>query len=202
MRGQRSRRTAVLWIFLTALLGGCGAESAFRTSADLPPATAPDVTLSVAEGRLTVQSPHGLASVEFGDDRADIRVANGQRLRARFHRPSHTFFVEIVRDADRPIDVGIGKAVIHATRGDVFTARSDGAHLDVFVRRGILRVIGPDGRSEEVSQDGRLTVVGGAVGAVAGTLPPPARPPGIPRIPLRDRRPDPVRDRTDIEPLP
>ncbi|MBI2932217.1 MAG: hypothetical protein HYY16_11245 [Planctomycetes bacterium] len=185
------------------LLGGCiGARDAGPSMGMAAARDAVRVAVSVKEGKIRVDAEGGAAVVEFAGVSAHVQLVGGQRFDVGFDARSREFHVEILEDADGAIDVGIGETLVHSTRGDIFDARVLGEHLDVMVRRGLVHVMGPDRRSQEVSQGGQILVGGGARGAIHGTTPPaPVQPLAPARIPREPRRP-PILDRSDIAPAP
>jgi len=154
------------------------------------------VTVSVKDQRIRIEA-EGVKEVDFQGASAHVRLAAGQRLTVGFDAGSYTFQVAVLEDADGALDIAIGAAVIHATRGDEFDARVIGENLDVMVRRGIVVVGG-----QEIGQGSQITVSRGGRGAIHG-VPPPAPPSRVgPKGPPREPRRPPILDRTDIAPAP
>jgi hypothetical protein len=180
------------------LLASCAAPPEPLPMLPAPPAAT--LRLSAKDRQLRVEGD-GLASVEFAGATATVRLAGGATLIVAYDAKTATFTVEALEDAESAIDVGIGHAVVHVTKGDVFQARVLGDHLDVVVKRGLVVVAGPDKRSAEVAQGGQMTVSGGGRGAVEGAAAEPAAPPPPRTVPREPRRAT-ILDRTDVAPGP
>ena len=193
-------------IALAAALAGCAAQTSAAPVVLVSPSAGgyqpAKVRISVKDQKVRVESETGVAEVDFADAAAHIRLTGGARLTVSFDSRADAFHVEILEDAEAPIDLAIGKTLIHTTRGDVFDARVIGEHLEVAVDRGVVQVTGPDGKSAEIVQSNRITVSGGGLGAIHGVPPPsPLAPPG-PKGPPREPRRPLIIDRTDIAPAP
>ncbi len=190
---------------LLALMAGCASSEGPASqpmAGGAPGFDGVRVTISVKDQQMRVEAEAGVAEVQFSDTTAHARLTGGQRLSVAFDPRSRTFAVEVLEDAAGSLDIGIGTAVVHATKGDAFDARVIGEHLEIAVRRGLVSVMSASGLKEEVGQGGEITVSGGAKGAIHGVpsaVPPSAlRTRGIPKDPRRPL----ILDRTDIAPAP
>jgi hypothetical protein len=146
-----------------------GAQGWLRTPAGLLQATGSTITVSFADGVLSIKTEDG--EVQLTGNSADVRLRAGQWLRVHFTPLNLLFSFEIIEDNGTPIDIIVGATVVHSTKGDGFEIQIIGDHADVRVLRGLIQVAGPNKRIEEVVPGVTITVVNGAIGAIRGYTP-------------------------------
>jgi len=162
-----------------------GATGWLRTPAGLLKAAASTVTVSFADGVLSIQSEDG--EVQLTGNTADVKLKAGQWLRVHFSIINVLFTFEVIEDNGNPIDIVVGLTIVHATKGDLFEIQIINLHADVRVTKGLIQVSGPDKRVEEVGPGFTITVINGGTGAVRGEGPKLLKKgPGIPVLQIRD----------------